>query len=58
MSNYNEALHHEDHHETIERLRATIRAYVVAVMRAPNNRNEAEIKAASAGLVQTLEEAE
>jgi hypothetical protein len=37
-----------------ERLRAATRAYVVAVTRAPNNRDEAEVEAASAGLVQAL----
>jgi hypothetical protein len=37
------------------RLLTAIRAYVVAVMRAPNNRDEAEIEATSMGLVQALE---
>jgi hypothetical protein len=40
----------------VERLRAVIRAYVVAATRAPNNRDEAEIDAASAELIQVLGE--
>jgi phage shock protein PspC (stress-responsive transcriptional regulator) len=39
-------------------LKAAVRAYVVAAMRAPNNRDEAEVDAASRGLVQALKEAE
>jgi outer membrane murein-binding lipoprotein Lpp len=39
-------------------LQAAIRAYVVAMARAPNNRDEAEIDAAARGLVQALEDTE